>query len=92
MDRIASRLVWWQRLRLRLGAKLIGGGWLGALTRHVLIAQAARECITMDGQVILAKCQPLADALYADMPGQWSFSATKLPDSPASTDLVVAPL
>jgi hypothetical protein len=76
--------LWWLRARLRVGCAIIGPGWLGYVTACTILRQRARECITPDGQVILAKCQPLADALYAQIPGDWTLTATRT-DAPPLT-------
>ena len=65
------------RLRLRVGSAILGGGWFSVTMRYIQIARCARDCITPDGRVILAKCQPLADALYAEeIPGRWRLDMT----------------
>lgn len=72
-----TRTVAWtlyQRARLRLGAAILGRGWLGTMQANIIIANRARACITPEGQVILANCQPLADALYKPIPGRWALS------------------
>lgn len=74
-----DRVIWrmYTRARMRLGAAILGRGWLGVMTALLIIDKRARDCITPDGRVILANCQPLADALYAQIPGIWTFTATE---------------
>jgi hypothetical protein len=72
---LAWRIEQW--LRLRIGSAILGGGWLGVLMRYKLIAERAQDCITPDGRVILANCAPLAEALYAQIPGEWTLSVVR---------------
>lgn len=36
-----------------------------------LINKRAMKCVTRDGHVILSEVLPLAEALYAELPGTW---------------------
>ena len=66
-------------LRLALASLILGRGWYGVISRLWIVYDRAKLCITKDGQVILSECKPLADALYADIPGQWKLTIEELP-------------
>ncbi len=78
-----------RRVRLRIGASIMGADWFGVVGVLWLIRDRAREAIRADGSVILADCQPLADALYSQLPGRWKITITRLddsiPDKPSET-------
>lgn len=74
----------WMKLRIRLGMWMMGGEFSGVVALYQLIADRARECVTPNGEVILAKAQPLADVLYAQTPGDWHLTLTRTLPSEAS--------
>src|SRR6185437_1797231 len=65
---------WFALMRARLALKLMGPRFAMCIARLWVIRDAARECITPDGDVVLAKCRPLSDALYREIPGIWQFT------------------
>lgn len=75
----------WRKARFRLGCWLLGDGYRGAVMRLWLIRERAMQAITPDGEVVLAKCQPLSDALYAPIPGRWSFTISHVDDEPPAS-------
>lgn len=68
------------RLRLRVGAWILGDGWFGAITRLQLIHDRARQAVNADGRVTLAACPALAEALYAPIDGVWTLAVTRHAD------------
>lgn len=79
----ARYLAWFDRMqwlamkwRVRLGMKIVGRSYLDAVSRLWLIRERAMTAITRDGHVILADCPALAEALYADIPGEWQVTTT----------------
>ena len=69
---------WLQRWRIRIGLKIVGGGYQGAVMRLWLIRERAMTAITQGGGVILADCPALAEALYEPIPGQWRFTIEQI--------------
>lgn len=71
----------WRRLRLRLGSWILGDEFYGVVTRLWLIRKRAMAAVTADGYVTLAECPALAEALYKPMPGMWSLTVVRSPQS-----------
>lgn len=78
---------WIRLLRLRLAVLLFGDGWSGCVSRLWLIRERAMAAVTKDGRVNLAECQALADALYADIPGNWQLTLSRVPPKGENTDV-----
>lgn len=70
-------IAWYVKVRIQLGIALMGNDFMGVCSLWQLIADRAREAVRPDGSVILAKCEPLAEALYAQTPGNWQLTLTR---------------
>lgn len=71
-----------EKLRVRVGAWLIGGDYLATIARLWLIRERAKAAVASDGTVVLAECASLAEALYEPLPGSWDFTLQRSPERP----------
>ena len=63
-----------KRARFHLGMAILGRDAKGAWAVLWIIRERALDAVTSDGQVILANCEALAEALHRQMPGTWTFT------------------
>jgi hypothetical protein len=71
-----------RRLRIRLGLWILGEGFAGSVARLWLVHERAKAAVSESGHVVLAKCEPLAEALYAPIPGNWRLSVERIENAP----------
>lgn len=64
------------KARIRLGMALMGDDFCQAIALYQLITDRARDAVTPTGHVVLARCEPLAEALYKQVPGNWQLTVT----------------
>lgn len=70
----------WGHFRLKVAAWVAGDNMAGVVAALWLTRIRAKAAITPDGQVVLDKCKPLAEVLYAPLPGKWRFRMERVDD------------
>ena len=68
------------RWRIGIAAWFMGGDFNRTLLALWIIRERELHAITPDGHVVLANCAPLAEVLYAKVPGKWAMSMTYVGD------------
>ena len=81
---LGSYLLWKMvtRWRIRLGAWILGDRYIAVMAGLWTIRDRAMRAVKQDGTVVLAECEPLAEALYEPLPGLWRMTLERI-DEPA---------